>query len=53
LFFTCFRFTMKKVASLRDGVIFKKALSQPPIFTAFAQDFLGISLFPNSYLGTS
>ena len=35
---------MKKVASLRYGVIFKKAFSQPAIFTAFAQDFLGITL---------
>ncbi|MCK5813401.1 MAG: hypothetical protein KAH03_04045 [Cocleimonas sp.] len=35
---------MKKVASLRYGVIFKKAFSQPDIFTAFAQDFLGITL---------
>jgi hypothetical protein len=35
---------MKKVASLRYGVIFKKAFSQPAIFTAFVQDFLGITL---------
>jgi len=35
---------MKKVVSLRYGVIFKKAFSQPAIFTAFAQDFLGITL---------
>ena len=35
---------MKKVASLRYAVIFKKAFSQPAIFTAFAQDFLGITL---------
>ena len=35
---------MKKVASLRYGVIFKKAFSQPAIFTAFAQDLLGITL---------
>jgi predicted transposase/invertase (TIGR01784 family) len=35
---------MKKVASLRYGVIFKKAFSQPAIFTAFAEDFLGIKL---------
>ncbi len=35
---------MKKVASLRYGVIFKKAFSQPAIFTAFVEDFLGITL---------
>jgi len=35
---------MKKVASLRYGVIFKKAFSQPAIFTAFVQDVLGITL---------
>ena len=35
---------MKRVASLRYGVIFKKAFSQPEIFTAFAQDILGITL---------
>jgi predicted transposase/invertase (TIGR01784 family) len=35
---------MKKVASLRYGVIFKKAFSQPAIFTAFVQDILGITL---------
>jgi len=33
-----------QVASLRYGVIFKKAFSQPEIFTAFVQDFLGITL---------
>ena len=37
-------FVMKQVASLRYGVIFKKAFSQPAIFTAFVQDFLGITL---------
>lgn len=35
---------MKKVASLRYGVIFKKAFSQPNIFKAFVKDFLGIEL---------
>ncbi|MDM8567577.1 PD-(D/E)XK nuclease family transposase [Candidatus Halobeggiatoa sp. HSG11] len=35
---------MKKVASLRYGVIFKKAFSQPNIFKAFVKDFLGIKL---------
>ena len=35
---------MKKVASLRYGVIFKKAFSQPNIFKAFVKDFLGIDL---------
>jgi predicted transposase/invertase (TIGR01784 family) len=35
---------MKIVASLRYGVIFKKAFSQPAIFTAFVQDLLGITL---------
>lgn len=35
---------MKQVASLRYGVIFKKAFSQPDIFQAFASDILGIKL---------
>jgi len=35
---------MKKVASLRYGVIFKKAFSQPDIFKAFVKDFIGIDL---------
>ncbi len=35
---------MKKVASLRYGVIFKKAFSQPDIFKAFVKDFIGIEL---------
>jgi len=35
---------MKKVASLRYGVIFKKAFSQPDIFKAFVKDFFGIEL---------
>lgn len=35
---------MLKVASLRYGVIFKKAFSQPPIFKAFVKDILGIDL---------
>lgn len=35
---------MKEVASLRYDVIFKKAFSQPAIFTAFVNDFLGIKL---------
>ncbi len=33
---------MKQVASLRYGVIFKKAFSQPDIFKAFVKDFIGI-----------
>ena len=33
--------TMKEVASLRYGVIFKKAFSDPDIFTAFVEDFVG------------
>jgi hypothetical protein len=33
---------MKQVAPLRYGVIFKKAFSQPDIFTAFVKDVLGI-----------
>lgn len=33
---------MKQVASLKYGVIFKKAFSQPDIFTAFVQDVLGV-----------
>lgn len=32
---------MKEVASLRYGVIFKKAFSVPEIFAAFAEDFVG------------
>ena len=35
---------MKKVASLRYGVIFKKAFSNPDIFKAFVKDFIGIEL---------
>lgn len=35
---------MLKVASLRYGVIFKKAFSKPDIFTAFVKDMLGIQL---------
>jgi hypothetical protein len=35
---------MKQVASLRYGVIFKKAFSNPDIFKAFVKDFLGIEL---------
>ncbi len=35
---------MIKVASLRYGVIFKKAFSKPHIFTAFVKDILGIDI---------
>ena len=35
---------MIKVASLRYGVIFKKAFCDPEIFTAFVRDFIGIKL---------
>ena len=35
---------MIQVASLRYGVIFKKAFSQPHIFKAFVKDFLDIEL---------
>ncbi len=35
---------MKHVAPLRYDVIFKKAFGQPEVFTAFANDFLGIHL---------
>jgi len=35
---------MIKVASLRYGVIFKKAFSKPHIFKAFVKDFLDIEL---------
>jgi len=35
---------MKQVASLRYGVIFKKAFSEPDIFKAFVKDFIGIEL---------
>ena len=35
---------MIKVASLRYGVIFKKAFSQPQIFTAFVKDFAGVDI---------
>ncbi|SEH08194.1 PD-(D/E)XK nuclease family transposase [Candidatus Venteria ishoeyi] len=35
---------MKEVASLRYGVIFKKAFSNPAIFKAFVKDFLDIEL---------
>jgi predicted transposase/invertase (TIGR01784 family) len=43
-FFNSWYFIMKQVASLRYGVIFKKAFSHPAIFTAFVHDFLGITL---------
>jgi len=36
--------TMKQVAPLRYDVIFKKAFSHPPLFTALVKDFLGIQL---------
>ena len=32
---------MKKVASLKYGVVFKKAFCDPEIFTAFARDIIG------------
>jgi hypothetical protein len=35
---------MTAVASLRYGVIFKKAFSRPDIFKAFVKDILGIEL---------
>ncbi len=35
---------MKHVAPLRYDVIFKKAFGRPEVFTAFANDFLGIRL---------
>ena len=35
---------MQAVASLRYGVIFKKAFSQPDVFTDFVKDILGIDL---------
>lgn len=35
---------MKEVASLRYGVIFKKAFSVPEIFTAFVEDFVGTTI---------
>ncbi len=35
---------MQAVASLRYGVIFKKAFSQPDVFTAFVKDILGIDI---------
>jgi len=35
---------MKQVASLRYGVIFKKAFSDPEVFRGFVRDFLGIKL---------
>jgi predicted transposase/invertase (TIGR01784 family) len=35
---------MKQVASLQYGVIFKKAFSQPAIFTAFVKAVLGIDI---------
>ncbi|MDM8523557.1 hypothetical protein QUF80_09325 [Desulfococcaceae bacterium HSG8] len=35
---------MKKVASLRYGVIFRKAFCDPEIFTAFVRDMAGISI---------
>ena len=35
---------MIEVASLRYGVIFKKAFSQPHIFSAFVKDFTGVTI---------
>ncbi len=35
---------MKKVASLKYGVVFKKAFCDPEIFTAFVQDIVGVSI---------
>jgi len=35
---------MKEVASLRYGVVFKKAFSDPIVFKGFVRDFLGINL---------
>ncbi len=35
---------MKKVASLRYGVIFKKAFCDPEIFTAFVRDMFGVRI---------
>lgn len=35
---------MKKVASLKYGVVFKKAFCDPEIFTAFIQDMIGLSV---------
>ncbi|KOR30465.1 hypothetical protein TI05_13940 [Achromatium sp. WMS3] len=35
---------MKQVASLRYGVIFKKAFSDPEVFKGFVRDFLAINL---------
>lgn len=35
---------MVDVASLRFGVIFKKAFSQPDVFRQFVYDVLGISI---------
>ncbi|MCP4349122.1 MAG: hypothetical protein GY795_26885 [Desulfobacterales bacterium] len=35
---------MKKVASLRYGVIFKKAFCDPEIFTAFVRDIAGVNI---------
>ena len=35
---------MQAVASLRYGVIFKKAFSQPDVFTAFVKDILGVDI---------
>ncbi|MDM8520871.1 hypothetical protein QUF64_12550, partial [Anaerolineales bacterium HSG6] len=35
---------MKEVASLRYGVIFKKAFCDPEIFSAFVRDIIGIEI---------
>jgi hypothetical protein len=35
---------MMEVASLHYGVIFKKAFSQPHIFTAIINDFFGVKI---------
>ena len=35
---------MKYVASLKYGVVFKKAFCDPEIFTAFARDIIGLPI---------
>ena len=35
---------MRYVASLKYGVIFKKAFCDPEIFSAFAQDIIGLPI---------
>ncbi|CAK0752233.1 conserved hypothetical protein [Gammaproteobacteria bacterium] len=44
IFISFEEYSMKEVAPLRYGVIFKKAFGEPEVFKGFVRDFLGIHL---------